>query len=65
MENQKQRFKSIKQFAATTGVPENLIRREVKQGIVPGFYSGSWFHVDAPAYLAMLSTRNTAGTAAE
>lgn len=65
MENQNQRFKSIKQFATTTGVPENLIRREVRQGLVPGFYSGTWFHIDAPAYLAMLSTRNTAANISE
>lgn len=55
-----QRFKSIKKFATTNGVPENLVRREVKQGIVPGFYSGTWFHIDSPAYLRMLSARNVA-----
>ena len=53
-----QRFKSIRKFSAAYGVPENLIRREVKQGIAPGFYSGSWFYIDAPAYLELLSARN-------
>ena len=53
-----QRFKSIKRFSRDNGVPENLIRKEVRQKLVPGFYSGSWFYIDAPAYLEMLSARN-------
>ena len=57
---EKQRFISINKFSQANGVPENLIRREVKQGIVPGFYSGTWFYIDSPAYLEMLSARNRA-----
>ena len=60
-----QRFMSIKRFSKTNGVPENLIRREVKQKQVPGFYSGSWFYIDSPAYLQMLSVRNTASSISE
>ena len=60
-----QRFKSIKKFSRERGVPENFIRREVKQGIVPGFFSGSWFYIDEPQYLEMLSARNTSAAASK
>ena len=60
-----QRFKSIKRFSRDNGVPENLIRKEVRQKLVPGFYSGIWFYIDSPAYLDMLSARNTAVNVSE
>lgn len=53
-----QRFKSISVFSKEYGVPEQMIRKEVRRGIVPGFFSGTWFHVDSPAYLEILSARN-------
>ena len=36
------------------GIPENKIRKDIKRGLAPGFYSGTWFHVDVEAYLEKL-----------
>ena len=55
------RYYSANEFSRTFGIPLNLIRREIKLNITPGFYSGTWFYIDAPRYLEMLSNRNFRG----
>lgn len=55
---QDRKFLSINKFGQKNGVPLNFLRKEVKQGRVPGFYSGTWFYIDEPAYLTILSQRN-------
>ena len=56
MESEK-RYLSPNVFCSKYGVPVTMVRREIRMGLVPGFYSGSWFHVDVPTYLAVLSRR--------
>lgn len=52
------RYPSPNEFSRTYGIPIVFIRREIKKGVVPGFYSGTWFHIDALRYLEILSNRN-------
>ena len=44
-------FCSIKQAAKRGPVPECRLRAWVKDGRVPGFYSGTWFYVDYEAFI--------------
>ncbi len=57
METSTKKFMSPHKLSQQYGIPENMIRADIKRGIVPGFYSGSWFHVDVAAYLELLSNR--------
>ena len=59
----KKRFMSVNEFCRANGVPVGMVRREVRQKMVPGFFSGSWFYIDEPQYLAILSERNLIGGA--
>lgn len=51
------RYYSPNEMNKKFGIPITMIRREIKLGIVPGFYSGTWFHIDGPAYLCILNER--------
>lgn len=53
-----QRYSSPNVFCKRFNVPVTMVRREIRMGLVPGFFSGTWFHIDVPAYLAVLSNRN-------
>ena len=48
------KFLSPHQVSQIYGIPENKIRNDIKRGLAPGFYSGTWFHVDVEAYLEKL-----------
>ena len=48
------KFLSPHQVSQIYGIPENKIRKDIKRGLAPGFYSGTWFHVDVEAYLEEL-----------
>lgn len=63
MDKQQKRFFSANEMHRQFGIPVTMIRREIKAGLVPGFYSGSWFHIDGPAYLEILSKRTEAPSA--
>jgi hypothetical protein len=52
------KFMSPHKLSQKYGIPENMIRADIKRGIAPGFYSGTWFHVDVAAYLESLSNRS-------
>ena len=52
------KFLSPHQVSQIYGIPENKIRKDIKRGVAPGFYSGTWFHVDVEAYLEKLVHRD-------
>ena len=54
-------FQTIRQAAAALGVPEFRIRAWVKQGNVPGFWSGTRFYVNVPAFHDNLAGRYANG----
>ena len=54
-------FAAPARAAVITGIPENTIRRFIKQGVCPGFYTGSRFMVNIPALREWLNNQ-TAGT---
>ena len=54
-------FAAPARAAIITGIPENTIRRFIKQGVCPGFYTGSRFMVNIPALSEWLNNQ-TAGT---
>lgn len=62
MEKQK-RYYSVNEMNKQFGVPVTMMRREIKAGRVPGFFSGTWFHIDGQAYLEILSKRTEAPSA--
>ena len=64
MDNGTTRFLSAHNTSKQYGIPENMIRRDIKTGRAPGFYSGTWFHVDVPAYLRILTERKAGGVEA-
>lgn len=47
-------YSTTKPFALAYGIPEHFIRREIRAGRVPGFYSGSRFYINVPAFLQEL-----------
>ena len=63
MTNEQKRFLSVNELNRAYGIPITMTRRRIKQGLVPGFYSGTWFHVDVPAYLEMLKRESEQSTA--
>lgn len=50
----KTRFQSIPETRRSTGLSEYYLRKLVKEGKVPGTYSGKKFLVNVPALLAQL-----------
>lgn len=40
------RFQTIREFSRNTGIGETRVRQWVKQGLVPGWYSGSRYYCD-------------------
>lgn len=57
-------FAAPARAAAITQIPENTIRRLIKRGICPGFYTGSRFMVNIPALCEWLNNQ-TAGSTKE
>ena len=55
MEKRIRKFLSPHRLSQQYGIPENKIRKDIKRGIAPGFYSGTWFHVDVDAYIELLT----------
>ena len=47
-------FMTIRQTAATGLVSEHHLRLRLKQGRLPGFYSGKWYWIDFPALVDLL-----------
>lgn len=58
MNGMEKRYYSPNEMNRLFGVPIVMLRREIRAGNVPGFYSGKWYHVDGPAYLEQLSNHN-------
>ncbi len=48
-------YLSVNRMASMHGIPRDYLRKRVKQGLVPGFYSGSAFRIDETAFLEMLA----------
>lgn len=63
------RFQTTRQAAATLGVPESYLRREVRNKRVPGFYSGASatprFYIDTQKFAELLEQRVSAATREE
>ena len=49
-------YSTIRQGAKTLGLPECILRKMVKSGTLPGFYSGTRFYVDLDGTRETLST---------
>lgn len=49
--NKNNKYQTIRQAAASTGVPEYRLRTWVKQGKVPGFNAASRYYVNVPLFL--------------
>ena len=49
-------FQSIKSTVRTTGLSEFFLRRLLKEGKLPGVYSGKKFLVNVPSLLELLNT---------
>lgn len=47
-------YATIRQTAQIVGVPHDRIRAWQKEGLVPGFFSGSRFYVNVPRFKAKL-----------
>ncbi len=58
MEAKVKKFMSPHRLSQQYGIPENKIRKDIKRGVAPGFYSGTWFHVDVEAYIGLLTQKN-------
>ena len=57
-------FQSARDFAKRGIKSEAAVRREIEQGIVPGFRVGNRFKINVEQYLAMIDTecrRNAEG----
>lgn len=50
MEENVKRFLTIRQAAMIVGLSHSRIRQWVKDGQVPGFYSGTRFYVNMPKF---------------
>lgn len=51
-------FKTIRQTAAMGFVPEHLLRERLKQGKLPGVYSGNRFLVNVDALVEQLNAES-------
>ena len=51
-------FKTIRQTAAMGFVTENLLRERLKQGQLPGVYSGNRFLVNVEALVELLNAES-------
>ena len=47
-------YQSVPQFASRRIKSLTTIRREIHQGIVPGFKVGNRFYINAPQYIAAI-----------
>lgn len=54
-------FQSIRDTRRATGLPECFLRKLVKEGRVPGVYSGKKFLVNVPALLEQLEREGAGG----
>lgn len=55
MEREIRKFMSPRKLSQQYGIPENKIRADIRRGVAPGFYSGTWFHVDVVSYIDYLT----------
>lgn len=58
------KFETVKQTVQQCHISENLLRRMIKQGTAPGYFSGTRFYVNVDKLMAMLDN-STAATAQE
>ena len=49
-------FLSQKRAAQTTGISETFLRRLVKHGKIPGFYTGNRFIVNVPMLIELMNS---------
>lgn len=49
-------FQGARDFARRGIKSEREVRREIARGVVPGFWAGSRFVIDAEAYIAQIRT---------
>lgn len=56
------KFLAPAKAAKATQIPETHIRRMIKQGTCPGFYSGNRFMVNTEALLNLLDAQTAADT---
>lgn len=54
--NKSTQFQTIRQVAKLFNLPEHLIRRLVKTGRAPGFYSGNRFYLNVPEFESQLNS---------
>ena len=54
-------YQSIREAARSTGLPECLLRRLLKENKLPGLYSGRKFNVNVPALLEQLERESKPG----
>lgn len=54
--NKSTQFQTIRQVAKLFNLPEYSIRRLVKTGRAPGFYSGNRFYVNVPEFESQLNS---------
>lgn len=54
--NKSTQFQTIRQVAKLFNLPEFSIRRLVKTGRVPGFYSGNRFYLNVPEFESQLNS---------
>ena len=57
MEIEVKKYLSANKLSKVYGIPNNMIRKDIRTGKCPGFFSGSWFYIDVPAYLQVLNER--------
>ena len=57
MEIEPKKYLSANKLSKVYGIPNNMIRKDIRTGEAPGFFSGSWFYIDVPAYLMVLNKR--------
>lgn len=57
-------YKTIRQTARQTGLPEHHLRQLVKRGECPGFYAGTRFYVNIDALIEQLERVSRSNTEA-
>ena len=56
-------YQTIRQTVRSEGIPETALRRMVKAGKIPGFYSGTRFYVNVAKLREQLAQPNAKQTA--
>ncbi len=58
MQNEKNRFLTIRQVAATGILSEHQLRLMAKRNELPGIYVGTWFKVNFPLLVEQLDRKS-------